>query len=272
MYTDGPRTVETPQSIRPVLPSWVPDFSKPPDIYPIPKLLHVTEDIQQTTFMSRDRRGLPTVMKQFIPSFRPLGDTESGSFIDGDQLRVSGVRIDILKDIIKNLAKPVEVGRATAKEQGRAWVTETNFTYFTGESWADAYNRNFLMDLVYNDSAQPSKRGGKVDVNFTRKLRAELSLKEYRYQTNVNIAKRTVITARDVRFSEKLYLSMIPNTSVIGDEIWSPAGEHALYILRPLDIERYRYIGECYTDGLMDGEIVRQVRIGEVSIEYIILI
>jgi hypothetical protein len=44
--------------------------------------------------------------------------------------------------------------------------------------------------------------------------------------------------------------------------------------LRPMnrEINQYRFIGECYAHGLMDGDIVRRLHLGEARMEDISLI
>lgn len=78
---------------------------------------------------------------------------------------------------------------------------------------------------------------------------------------------------RDLGLSQKSYLLMIPNTAVVGDMIWALAGGQALYILRSVSpgIKQYRFIGECYAHGLMDGDIVRRLNLGEARMEDISL-
>ena len=73
---------------------------------------------------------------------------------------------------------------------------------------------------------------------------------------------------------QKSYLLMIPNTAVVGDLIWALAGGQALYILRPMnpEIKQYRFISECYAHGLMDGDILRRLHLGEVKMEDVSLV
>jgi hypothetical protein len=110
--------------------------------------------------------------------------------------------------------------------------------------------------------------------SFLVKPRTELSLIEYQYQMNMRYAIGSASISRDVGLSQMSYLLMIPNTAVVGDVVWALAGGQALYILRPTNREtnQYRFIGECYAHGLMDGEIVRRLQVGEARMEDISLI
>jgi len=264
LYQEEAQAVETPQGVKFVLPSWVPNFSASLDIVPIPKILHVPENLDRKGLVFYDKRSIPSNKEALIAAYRPLGDAPSRSFIKDNTLCVSGVYIDILKDIIPNTGPDLEAIR----------VIDSKHKYFTGESYADAIKRTIVLDLVYDELGRPSERGGKLDIAFLRRPRAELSLMEYRYQMNMRTAQIKASTLRDLGLSQKLYLLMMPNTAVVGDVIWALAGGQALYILRLVnrEINQYRFIGECYAHGLMDGEIVRRLHLGEARMEDISLI
>ena len=222
-----------------------------------------------------DKRSISSTNEARIAVYCPLGDAPSRSFIKDNTLFVSGVYIDVLKDIIRDTGpEDLEARKAVAREKGRKWAIETKSKYFTGEGLTDAINRTFVLDPVYDKLGRPSERGGKLDSAFLRRPRAELNPVEYRYQLNMRTARIKVSSLRDLGLSPKLYLLTIPNTVVVGDVIWALAGGQALYILRPMDreINQYRFIGEFYAHGLMDGEIVRRLRTGEATMEDISLI
>ncbi|MCJ1397393.1 hypothetical protein MMC11_000586 [Xylographa trunciseda] len=274
LYQEGEQAVETPQGVKSVLPSWVPNFSASLETSPIPKILHVPEIIEERRFVFLDKSGIPSSNGALIAAYNPLGNAPSRSFIEDNTLCVSGVYIDLLQDIIKNTGPNLEAIRAAGREQGRKWAIDSKHTYFTGERYADAINATVLLDLVYDDLERPSERGNKLDSAFLRRPRAELSLTEYRYQLNMRTAQLKASASRDLGLSQKGYLLMMPNTSVVGDMIWALAGGQALYILRPINREmnQYRFIGECYAHGLMDGEIVRRLNLREITMEDISLI
>ena len=274
IYQEGAQAVVTPQGVKSVLPSWVPNFSASLNIFAIPKNLYVPENVGRKGLTFYDKRGITSNKEAPIAAYNPLGNAPSRSFIMDSKLCVSGVYLDVLQDIIKNTGPDLEAIRAAAREQGFKWATASKHKYFTGESYVDAMNRTAVLDLVYDEKGRPSERGNKVDYAFLRKPRDELSLAEYRYQMNMRTAQVTAAALRDLGSSQKLYLLMIPNTAMVGDLIWALAGGQALYILRSMNQEtnQYRFIGECYAHGLMDGEIVRQLTLGEVRMEDISLV
>ena len=275
LYQEEAQAVETPQGVQSLLPSWVPNFSACLDIVPIPKILHVPEDLDRKRFVIYDKRGVPSNKEALIAAYRPLGDAPSRSFIEDDiTLCVSGVYIDSLKDTIPGSGLDRKATSAFGREKGRKWATEAKHKYFTGESLTDAINRTRVLDLVNDELGRPSERGGKADTTFLNRPRAELSLVEYQHQMNMRSAQTKAYTFRMLGLSQKLYLLMVPSTAMVGDAIWALAGGHALYILRMVNHEmnQYRFIGECYAHGLMDGDIVRRLHLGEARIENISLI
>jgi hypothetical protein len=191
-----------------------------------------------------------------------LGETPSRSFIKGNTLYISGLYIDSLKEISFSTGTNLEAILATAREKGRKSATDAKNKYFTGESFANAAQHNCVMDLVYDEQTRPSQRGGKRDAIFLKQPRAELSLAEYRLQMNMRNAVTKASISRNTWLSQRMYLLMVPITAVVGDSIWAIAGGQVLYILRPVSREtnQYRFIGECYAHGLMDGEILRRLQ------------
>ena len=209
-----------------------------------------------------------------MPVFRPFGNIPSRSFIEGNLLYGSGVYIDVIQNIIKNTGPDLEAIRTSARNTSRSWAIELQHRYFNGDSYYDAFNRTIVMDLVYDDHNRPSERGGKYDPAFAKKPRNELTAVEYRYKNNMQMAISRASSQRDVGLSRLRYLLMIPNTAIVGDTLWALAGGQALYILRPFnrELHQYMYVGECYAHGLMDGEILRRLNVGEASMVDICLV
>jgi hypothetical protein len=51
-------------------------------------------------------------------------------------------------------------------------------------------------------------------------------------------------------------MGLVPRTSAIGDEICIFFGMTTPVVIRRLDSEHYKFIGECFVYGLMDGEVM----------------
>ena len=273
-YQGEAQVVETTKGVKPILPSWVPNFSARLDIFPVPKILHVPKNLDRRALVVYDKRGFPSNNEALTVAYRPLGDAPSRSYIEENTLCTSGVNVDTLNDVIKGTGLDLELFRATGNGKRRKWAEGSKHKYFTGESFADAIDRTSVLDLIYDDLGRPSQRGGKVDNAFLGRPRTELSLVEYRYQMNMWNAKVKASISRDLGLSRKSYLLMIPKTAVVGDLIWALAGGQALYILRPMNpqMNQYRFIGECYAHGLMDGGVLRRLHLGQVRMEDISLV
>jgi hypothetical protein len=184
------------------------------------------------------------------------------------------VYIDSLKDISLSTGPNPKAIQATAREKGSKWAIDSKHKYFTGESFANAAHHTCVLDLVYDEQMRPSQRSGKHEATVMKQPRAELSLAEFRLQMNKRNANIKASISRNMGLSQRMYLLMVPNTAVVGDLIWAMAGGQVLYILRPVSREenQYRFIGECYAHGLMDGEILRRLQLGEAKMDDISLI
>ena len=274
MYQGDEQSAETPQGVRSTFPSWVPNFSASLKVTPIPKVLFVPARPRQKGMTLIDRRGVPTNDQIQIAAYRPLGDMQLRSRIEGATLFVRGARIDNLKDKIANTGPDMATVTATAKATSIRWQASLNHRYFTGESYLDAYRRILLLDVVYDIRGNPSERGNTYDGALMMKTQAELTPTEYLYTTTMQTAQSNGMSSRDIGLSEKHYLLTIPNTAVAGDAIWALAGGQVLYMLRLVneELNQYIFVGECYGHGLMDGEIVRQLHLGETKMEDISLI
>lgn len=62
------------------------------------------------------------------------------------------------------------------------------------------------------------------------------------------------------------YVGMGPACAEPGDKIVVLCGASVPFVIRPLGDGRYRFLGECYCDGIMDGETVREGRSVEESV------
>ncbi|KAL8707409.1 MAG: hypothetical protein Q9220_007554 [cf. Caloplaca sp. 1 TL-2023] len=265
MYQEEVQVVQTADDVYADLPSWVPNFSRNLDIVPIPTTLFLPQD---------EKRSDPSGQAGATSAFRALGDLESRSFIDERALCVSGVYIDVVKDIIPYTGPSPEVIDTVSRNKGYQWAFEAKGEYFTGESFKDAISRTVVLDLIYDTEGRPSKRGGRNEFAFREKPREELSLPQYWTQTTMGFALKQASALRDLALSEKHYLLLTPRSAMVGDLVWALAGGQVLYVLRSVDhmMKQYKFIGECYAHGLMDGEIVRRLEQGEMKLEDLSLI
>lgn len=60
--------------------------------------------------------------------------------------------------------------------------------------------------------------------------------------------------------SQEAYLGMATWSAYPGDVIFVLKGHCVPYVVRPLDQGRYYLVGECYCDGIIDGEFLDRGR------------
>jgi hypothetical protein len=79
---------------------------------------------------------------------------------------------------------------------------------------------------------------------------------------------------RNVCLLDNGYLGMAPLLAEVGDLVFAFRGGQVLYTLRPEGsfVGRYSYIGETYVHGLMDGEVMRRLEVGEASVQDLVLV
>jgi hypothetical protein len=86
----------------------------------------------------------------------------------------------------------------------------------------------------------------------------------------VRTAMKLAVKNRRLGITEKGYLGLFPGHGEVGDGVHVFDGCHVPFLLRAVDrVGKFRLIGECYTYGIMDGEITNKEDVG---MEQIILV
>lgn len=165
--------------------------------------------------------------------------------IDGRCLRLKGYRVGYLYDV-----QPVfEPGRPEVMNTWRDALRQG--LYFTGEPEAGAFNRLITADIHHGVRTEPSAR---------------------------DISPEDVLAAcsgrRLARVVQKDWntdgLALVPQCVREGDQIFVLLGGQVLYALRPVG-EMYRFLGECYVHGLMDGEVLDILETGLARVADLVL-
>lgn len=66
-------------------------------------------------------------------------------------------------------------------------------------------------------------------------------------------------------------LGMVPRTAQLGDNIFVLKGCNAPLILRPAGNGTHSVVGECYVDGVMKGEAMRDLEARKYEVKDIVL-
>jgi len=77
-------------------------------------------------------------------------------------------------------------------------------------------------------------------------------------------AARTVCSARSFFTTENRYMGIGSNAIQNGDVVCVLLGGRVPYILRPQD-KHYRLVGAAYVHGVMDGEVIEELRQGNMK-------
>lgn len=254
------------------IPSWLPNWHEPANYYPIPKVLSIEKDLSGRAFTLYDRRAIKvaTSKPQQVRSFNATGDTACSAEIWGPKLHVNGVRCGTIKDTMPSVPKT----RATASETTRKWESQIKGQYPTGETFSQALNRTYVMDLKEDWRFRACERGECVDFDLLAKRPEELDRKSLAARGRMSHTYTRATRGRNICLLEDGYVGMVPELAEAEDCVFAFLGGQVLYTLRPWNSSsgHYRYIGETYIHGLMDGEVMRRVEVGTARVESLVLV
>jgi hypothetical protein len=128
--------------------------------------------------------------------------------------------------------------------------------HFTGETSLDAFLATIATDLAGRKDQY--RRGGKAAWKNDR----------------LEIIPENVIYSlmRCLALTENGYMALVSHQAQVGDIIFLLLGGSVLYVLRPKGDHKFWLIGECYVHGLMDGQAMKWLKNGQVSLEEVTVI
>ncbi|KAF9872461.1 heterokaryon incompatibility [Colletotrichum karsti] len=253
---------EMPEQRNPKLPSWVPDFE-----------VHSNTGSDHLAALSRDKRAYNASLHS------PTGRFPATVERDGSVLVVEGVEFDNVQQIGEKapgwelLEEPGEEDGAWKRAMRQAldnWrsMADGGVPYPTGEDRARAFWRTVLMDLkqggIFKSSyAAGSKRLDESDMTWVLSLEKQDALDQLllawenacrsrlrRLQMIEQLNRRFFMTARG-------YFGLGPPSLQAGDSICVLRSGFVAYALRKAADGCWRYVGECYVHGIMDGEVMK---------------
>lgn len=120
----------------------------------------------------------------------------------------------------------------------------------TGESARAAFLRTIAMDCTYStDEGGSLRRWGTVDWSI---YDADDNEPEQRKFTRVMFD--AFCKGRVYGTTDAGYMGMFPAACRVDDLIVVLATGEVPYVLRPIEGDRFTFVGECYVHGIMDGE------------------
>lgn len=249
------------------IPSWIPDWYPPVRMLPIPKRLFVPKRLPRRAFTPNEKR-MPELGAKESRAFDATARAKSSASIVGFQLCTEAIFCVTIQDIIPYSGPNQAAVTANARAKKARWTTAWENKYPTDGTFMEAIQRTHVMDLKYDGLMRPSERGGTHNAAIMQKPLGQLSPEEHQILNKANHAWSVTVTRRSLCVTSKGYVAMVPASSVVGDSIFALIGGQVLYVLRPESIRRheYRYVGEAYVHGLMDGEVMNWVRAGDARI------
>ncbi|KAJ9603025.1 hypothetical protein H2200_012320 [Cladophialophora chaetospira] len=263
MKLDSPSRAISDEICHATWPSWIPNWDDPIPLQPLPKILYSErEKPRRTLLILESPRPQVTERTAVGKVYDASLDFTVDASVSNHRLDVEGVRADIIADLWSYESMSSVEGGAKLNE----WKSLLGGKYGADESFDEALARVQVADVQYTKEGYAIARNNAVDNLLLLKPTAELTLEEARAKANMRVAFLSTKSLRGLCLTRKGYLAMVPSSAKIGDCICVLLGGQVTYVLRDVTGARQgnmcEYIGECYTHGLMDGEVMRWVRDG----------
>lgn len=244
-----------PQGISSILgqvPSWCPDWSR----------------FERRVPFEKQRRSSGSLEDQVYNAEGMLRDMIDGpiAIVSGRRLLVHGVRLD---KVLKLGDEAIPALFDTSVEMSWAPQDDQKLYEVTGEPMLRAYFRTLIADVKILRQADSKVVSRADDTVWPEKLHQMDDLKNITQHSRVNAhpfnTMKDSTTRRRYARTEKEHIGLVPSHTEIGDEIVALRGGQVLYVLRALpnqgllssDDSMYKFVGESYLHGGMDGEAVR---------------
>lgn len=245
------RPVNDEALLQPQMPSWVPDWRQ---ACMIPGLSEPVNSRDAAEFFYTPYPGPVTVA------------------FDGAQLTVAGIIMhDVQTDI---MTKPWD-------EDFNSWKTALGWydeliqhrevspdfeagplRTFVGDQWLVGYEEDEALFLW--------GRGGSMDLEAPKQDAKLLDAESIQRLLVIHHLLATVCFTRKMAILSNKRVAILPAAAQVGDKVAALRGGHALYIIRASPGQsEYYIVGECYIDGWMDGQVVKDF--GEGRLESITL-
>jgi len=240
-------------------PSWIPIWAIPYHRSPMPKRIKGTADSEESVYHAD--LNLES------------NDSESGAAnplatIQGAALSLRGVDFDEIISVTPGAGG----GSDTSAE--RAWMpANCSDTYqATGETIHSAFFRCLTLDVAEVRGTEVVR--GAAQVPLPPPLGDDSFWDRSRYEFGAHPMKMWT-PMRSLAISRQGYMALVPEETAIGDRVVVLVGGCVPYVLRPVGNdtqEGYRYVGEAYVHGLMDGETARFIGSGVCKVQEIKLV
>ncbi len=222
-----------------VLPSWVPNWTTPVLYEPLYKDLSDGWDGKQ------------------VKAYNASGKRPGTCSIIGQSLHVQGSVLDQIIDLSDRHWKRPDFTRELNRL--RSWATERipDELHFNGETNMEAFNHTLTTDIgrVYERDMCILKRGKAFEWDLFDKEKEKLTTAERRKQGEMLFDISTITNGRRIFRTKRGFMGLGPNAAEIGDKVCVLLGGQVLYVLREgYESSNFKFVGECYVHGMMDGQ------------------
>ncbi|EGN92503.1 hypothetical protein SERLA73DRAFT_164031 [Serpula lacrymans var. lacrymans S7.3] len=194
-------------------------------------------------------------------------------FNESDEMIVDGVELDSIAqmdlmmlfdlDEYSKQGDRVPTPKIVEKPKAEA-VMGSAEPYIAGGSQRSAFYRSILLDcrVPYLDaeSATPKRllESRTEPVHILPKSAEEVDALLHNMSESLRL-----LNGRCFFTTTAGYMRIGPRTARCGDKVCVLLGSELPFVLREIESKCFRMIGECYLHGIMDGEIMEEVRMGQ---------
>ncbi|KAL0935598.1 heterokaryon incompatibility [Colletotrichum truncatum] len=259
---------EMPEDRHPSLPSWVPDFQ-----------VHSGVGSDHLASLSKGIHPYDASLSKSDYGFQIRKDLNS----NGRVLIAEGIEFDLVDDVgcrapgwelLENPPPEDERWKEMMQETLTEWRSMANGTetsYPTGENYVRAFWRTVLVDLKQGEFPRPSsalgaRRLGDEDLAWVMSLETGAALCRllltWEDSCKSGFRQLRLIEQLNRRFfiSGKGYFGLGPPSLQAGDAVCILRSGAVAYALRKQSNDCWKYLGECYVHGIMDGEAVQEAK------------
>lgn len=214
-------------SDEPSLPSWVPDY--------------------------RRHGGSNTFCTRLVDSawaYNACGARKvHNARIDDSRLIVTGFYADEIVSVSEIWEHDV---CKTAEVQAWAPVNPNDMYHCTGQTRDEAFRTTVFADM----NVSTKSRGHMADWNLMNSDPRRLTADESSRRNRMEIALKSASGCRRLCWTTSGRMGLVPATAQAGDLLFVLLGGQMIHILRRNEAENFKYVGESYVHGIMDGELV----------------